>query len=170
MRTSVGVLALAGLLAAQAVVSAADVTWSRDYQVAVKEGQKQNKPLAVIVGGGQGGAEKLTKEGQLNDPIKKVLAEKYISFYLDASSPANKALVEALAITKGQGLVISDRSGAYQAFHHDGSLSQAELTKQLQHFADPSVEVRTTVSNANQRVSYYPNGSTARPATVYCPT
>ncbi len=53
------------------------------------------------------------------------------------------------------GLVLSDRSGSVQTYHHDGTLSDDELASQLQHFADPALEVHTTITNVEPRVSFY---------------
>jgi thioredoxin 1 len=63
------------------------------------------------------------------------LFEKYQCVYLDVAVPSSKRLIESFAITAGKGVVLSDRTGDYQTFHHDGDLSAAELTVRLQkHF------------------------------------
>src|SRR5688500_14862706 len=130
MHTSVGVLAL--WMLAQPPASVQEPSWQSDYQASRKACLKQQKPLAVFVGEGQGGREKLTQEGPLNETTRKVLKDSYVCVYLDSSDARHRDLLEALAITKGTGLVVSDRTGDYQAFHHDGAIAQAELTKQLQ--------------------------------------
>jgi hypothetical protein len=56
------------------------------------------------------------------------------------------------------GLVISDRSGKIQAYHHDGGLAASDLAAKLERFADPDLEVQSTESNV--RTSYYPSGQT----------
>lgn len=156
MSTSFSLLALAGLLVIPAPAPTAKLVWWRDYQIAQAKGVEVNKPLALVVGSGPGGYEGLTQEGQLSDSVRKALAENYVCVYLDTKTPSHLELIKQLEVTKGQGLIISDRSGALQAFHHDGQLSEKELSKQLQHFANPKVEVTTTVSNATTRFSYYP--------------
>ena len=169
MYTSVGILALAGFLVAPSPSARTEPLWWRDYYVAQEKGVLDKKPLAVFVGHGQGGHAQLTQEGQLNDRAKKVLCDSYVCVYLDAGSKSHEELIKALAVTKGKGLVISDRTGSLQAFHHDGQISEGELVRQLQHFAQSAVEIRTTVTNVQPRVSYYPSGgATSRPAT-YAP-
>ena len=154
MYTSFAILALAGFLVTPSPTPKPDLVWWRDYQVAQERGAKEGKPLAVFVGAGQGGYHALAQEGELNDTIKQVLAEKYVCVYLDTGSASQAKLIKSLAVTQGRGLVLSDRSGYIQAYHHDGGMAEAELATQLQHFADPDVEVTTTVSNADERISY----------------
>lgn len=171
MRTLVGVFALVAMLSPGQSLSAAEPSWSGDYHAAQKRAAAEKKPLAVFIGKGQGAQEKVATEGTFNPAIKKVLGDNYVCVYLDSTQASAKGLISALAITKGQGLVLSDRTGAYQAYHHDGPLSQSELAQQLTHFSNPNLEIRTTVSNG--RVSYYPNGgsssaSRSAPVTVRC--
>lgn len=157
MYTSFSLLALAGFLVAPAPSASHEPTWWRDYRLAQEAGLKEQKPLAVFVGNGYGGYHKLAQEGQLTDSVKQVLADSYVCVFLDTASPNQEGLIKALAVTKGNGLIISDRTGNVQAFHHDGQMAQTELAKNLQHFAEPGVEVRTTVTNV--RVSYYPEST-----------
>jgi hypothetical protein len=162
MSTSLAVLALAGFMAIPVPSPAPKPIWWRDYQIAQTKGAETRKPLAVFVGSGPGGYQALTKEGELSDSVNKVLKESYVCVYLDTDTPSHAELIKQLAVTKGRGLVISDRSGGVQAFHHDGQMPTSDLSEQLQHFADLKVEVTTTVSNANTRSSYYSGTSSLR--------
>lgn len=149
---------------------AATPAWQPDYGSALDLGQKQAKPVAVFVGYGPGGAAQLVKEGQLSQDAAQLLADKYVCVYVDQTNGGAR-LARDLGISQGAGLVISDRTGGYQAFHHDGKLAQAELTQRLRQFADPQLVVTRTVTNAGSRVSYYPeSGHTYAPAirTVNC--
>lgn len=162
MHTSFGVFALASFLLAPSPTPS-NVVW-RDYHVAQDCGVKEQKPLAVFVGTGQKGYQNLTG-GKWDDKIAGLLAEHYVCVYLDTAATGSPDLVQALAITRGQGLVLSDRTGYQQAFHHDGPISPTELAKQLRYFSAPDLPLRTTISNVNQRASYYPastsNGGSA---------
>jgi hypothetical protein len=169
MYTSFGILALAGSMLGPIPTTSPDLVWWRDYYVARGRAVTDQKPLAVFVGAGLGGYHHLTKEGQLDDSVKKVLADHYVCVYLDTASPSQEGLIKDLAVTKGTGLVLSDRTGNLQAFHHDGQIARADLAKQLQRFADPTVEVHTTLTNTSQRYSYYPAGSSSPRAAVYAP-
>jgi hypothetical protein len=162
MYTSVALLALANFIApSPAPVS---LHWSADYWSAHKNAQKDQKPLVVFFGTGQSGFHKLSWEGNLTEPIQKILADKYVCVYLDTAKDEGKNLAEEFEITKGLGLVISDRSGKIQAFHHDGGLATSALATKLQRFADPDLEVQSTESNS--RTSYYPSGQTYRQPAV----
>lgn len=154
--TSIGSLTAACLLVAASASSAADVAWLTNYPEAQEQGQREQKPLAVFVGSGRAGHAKLVQEGSFSNGVRKILADHYVCVYVDADRDENQRLLRALDITGDHGLVISDRTGQIQAFHHSGALAADELNRQLQHFADPNVPINTTVTNAPQRVSYYP--------------
>jgi hypothetical protein len=128
--------------------------WQPSYDVAVDLGQKYGKPVAVFVGTGAKGVSQLVTEGQLSEEALRLMAQNYVCVYLDQTN-GGQGLVRQLGISQGMGLVIGDRSGSYQAFHHDGRLSGAELTQRLRQFADPQLVVTRTVSNTAQRTSYY---------------
>src|SRR5262249_43696729 len=117
---------------------------------------KEGRPLAVFVGSGKAGYKAVSREGTLNADVRKLLKENYVCVYLDADKPASQTLIDALEITRGKGLVISDRTGQVQAFHHDGTLTDGPMARSLRRFADPATTVRTTETNPSSRVSYYP--------------
>ena len=145
------------LLLAPVVTADATPGWQTGYSAALEAGQKQKRPVAVFVGSGAKGQASLLKEGQLSAEMQKTLADKYVYVYLDRSQPANQRLVSDLGITSA-GLVISDRTGNFQAFHHNGNLSQTDLAQHLRRFGDPSLVVNGTVSNTSSRISYYNGG------------
>ena len=154
MYTSMAILALANFIAP----SPSNPVWSGDYWTAQRLAQKEQKPLAVFIGSGQKGFNRLSWEGDLTERVQKILADKYVCVYLDTKKQTGKSLAEEFEITKGLGLVISDRSGRIQAYHHDGGLAASELAAKLQRFASANLEVQTTESNS--RTSFYPSGQT----------
>ncbi|MSQ93926.1 MAG: hypothetical protein EXR98_05140 [Gemmataceae bacterium] len=161
MHTSVGFFAFAGLLTAFAgPVSAQDLAWKNSYLEARDHGQKVKKPLAVFVGAGAAGFQQIVQDGAFSSDIRKILAAEYTLVYLDADRADHKRLIGELGISSRKGLVLSDRAGDTQAFFHDGTLSEAELTSQLRHYADPALIVRSTSTTSSGRYSFYPpNGS-----------
>ena len=167
MHTSLLVtFALAGFLAGDGAASrlarASTPTWLTNYTQAQKTARKEGRPLAVFVGAGDAGYDQVSRKGTLSSGVQQLLVQKYVCVYLDTGKPAGQKLAEAFEIT-GRGLVLSDRSGQLQAFHHDGELSDADLLRNLERFAGP-IAIRTTESNSRSRVSYYPangyNGTT----------
>ena len=130
MYTSVVLVALSGSVVAS--YAAQDLAWQTDYAQARKMGETQRKPLAVFIGSGATGYDKVCRDGKLSAEVQKLLADNYICVYVDASTPAGEKLVKELA-----------------------------MTQWLRRFADPNVVVRTTVVNDDSRVSMYysPNGA-----------
>jgi hypothetical protein len=161
MYTSIVLVALTSSVAASAPVE--NLTWEKNYVQARQLGQTGKKPLAVIFGSGLKGFDKLSRDGQFNSEIQQALGDKYVCVYVDVSTDEGKKLASTFEVTSGTGVVLSNRSGDLQAFHHDGQLSNADLSKWLTRFADPSVVVRTTMTNASLQVSTYPTsyGSSA---------
>ena len=152
-----------GLILAPMMVAAETPAWQKNYAGALEAGQKQGRPVVVFVAAGPQAQAALVKEGQVSAESLKYLAQKYVCVYLDRSQAANQRVIRDLGITQ-TGVVISDRTGDYQAFHHDGSLSQADLAQQLRRYAEPNLVISTTVSNIYQRLSYYSGGG-LQPAT-----
>jgi hypothetical protein len=144
MFTSAMVLALAGLLEA---AHSASPTWMTDYAAAKTHAQKEGKPLAICVGEGKSGWNKLSQNGKLSEEALKVLASEYTCVFVDTKEAAGKELAEALEVNEGLGLVISDRTGELQAFRHEGDLEDGKLLVYLQQFADPDLVVRRTMTN-----------------------
>lgn len=166
MYTSVGLVAVVGLFLSPPAVDEAP-SWRHNYSLARQEGQRMGKPLAVVVGSGEQGYHALAAEGQLSRTACKLLARHYIPVYVDLSTPTGQQLAEALALTEGVGLVLSDRSGQFQAFYHQGALADEDLVYYLRRFADPHRLVRTT-EEVTSRVSS--SSLASSPATAPVPS
>lgn len=160
------VLSLVSFFVAPSPESASP-TWLGDYALALRKGQQEQKPLAVFVGAGQAGFNKTSKEGKLNPAIQKILAQKYVCVYLDTTQQQGKRLVQDFEISRGRGLVISDKAGRLQAFHWDGELTQKDLERNLVRFSNPALVVQATESNTQVRTSFYPPEQSYTPAPVY---
>jgi hypothetical protein len=154
MYTSMLFVALVGI--EPALPKTAAPTWLRDYDQARKEGQKASKPLAVFIGAGADGYDQVSPEGKLSPQAKRLLAEHYVCVYLNTDTPKGRRLATAFNIKDKTGVVFSDRTGDYQAFHYPGMLPDDELTGCLKRFADPTLFLRVTVTSPYERVSYYP--------------
>jgi hypothetical protein len=162
MHTSIALLALVGFYVAPTGDSGPQ--WILDYADAQVRGQREGRPLAVFIAAGPAGYQQLAREGNFNGSVRRVLTEKYICVYVDANNRDGRTLADDFGIGRGPGLVISDRTGQVQAFSHQGTLSEEELERTLQRYADPNRMVQRTESNTVQRTSYYPpaNGPTRR--------
>lgn len=166
MYTSVTCLALACSLS---VVGTENPVWHQNYGKALEAGLKMNRPVAVFVAR-KAQPGQATQDGLLSPDVRKVLANQYVCVLVDGDLPQNRNLMTALAITKDAGIVLGDRTGSLQMFHHDGKISQEQLASTLWRFADPNLVVQTTVSNVATPVSqtsYYP--ATVVPTTYQTP-
>jgi hypothetical protein len=158
MYTSFALVALSSTLVASSHQDGP--TWQKDYVQARKIGQTEKRPLAVVIGQGADGCDKVCRDGKLSPELQKMLAQNYVCVYIDSSTPEGQKLASDFAVTTGKGLILSDRTGDLQAFHHDGDLSTADLSRWLTRFADPNVAVRTTATNSTQLSMYPPeNGN-----------
>jgi hypothetical protein len=154
MYTSVVLLALSGYLVEGAFIPERPA-WLNDYGLATKVGQAKSKPLALFVGSGPSGWEKVSKNGKLGKTVKSLLETSYVCLYVDTSSPAGRKLAEALEITEPVGLVLSDSTASKQAFWHEGGLKPADLERFLRKYSDPALKATTTDTKASLEAPRY---------------
>jgi hypothetical protein len=101
--------------------------WNRNYSEALAAAKTAGKPLAVFLASGETGWNKVAREGELTDTVQSLLNERYVCLYLDADCPHGKAMASAFDVKGGVGVVISDKVGTTQAFHHCGTLPASDL-------------------------------------------
>ena len=121
--------------------------WVEDYALGCKQCQKAGKPLALFVGSGSAGWQHLSRDGQLSQETAEILSQKYICVYVDTNRKEGRELAMALEMPNHLGMVISDSTGHYQAFRHEGDLRSEDLNRYLRHYSDPQRVVTTTESN-----------------------
>ncbi|MBI3406837.1 MAG: hypothetical protein HY040_00590 [Planctomycetes bacterium] len=109
--------------------------WQRDYTQAKQRAAQEKKPMAVFLAPGENSMNRLIPGG-LSDQAKRILSDKYICVMIDTNTPKGQQLAMAFDIRQGQGLIISDRGGAYQAYWQPGIINNQILTRNLQRFAD----------------------------------
>ncbi len=140
------------------------VKWQEDYQQARELGARLQKPLAVFVGSGAEGWKQVIHEHSLNAEVRQVLSNQFVPVYVNAETESGKKLVEAFDVTDKRGLVISDRTGGVMAFHHDGELELADLSKQLNRLSNPEHVVIVTETNNPAAPVYSPRRGPLRAA------
>src|SRR5262245_56933397 len=106
--------------------------WTNDYGLAVRRATAEGKPLAVFIGSGKKGWADVCENGEPSATARRLLEEQYVCLYVNAAQPAQRHLVEAFEAERLPMLVVSDRSGVYQAYRHPGRLSDARLVEVLQ--------------------------------------
>ena len=144
MQTVVTIIALAGSIVSANIPEKPQ--WRSNYREACLLASESKKPIAVFIGNGATGFEKVSKDG-FDNKVFQLLREKYVCVSIDTSTPTGKSLAQQFAV-KETGLVISDQSGKIQAFHHVGDLKKEQLVKALERYADPKHEVLSTESIA----------------------
>jgi hypothetical protein len=142
MYTSFALIAITGLVSNHLFPS-----WELDYRLAKEHGEKQHKPLAIFVGSGSASWQQITREGKFDADVQKLLAQQYLRVYVDAGTDYGRKVAESFGLTGNAGLFISDRSGGYIAFRHEGTLPAKDLVRHLNRYSDPEHVVRTTETN-----------------------
>ena len=171
MHTSLLLFALAGPAVAPAPQAPPALIWQGSYRAAREVGREQGKPLAVFVGAGPAGWEKLTGDAKPTQAAQQLLADSYVCLYLDTTTPEGRRLAAAFECPDGAGLVVSTRDGEGQAFSHQGTMSRGELEETLRKYGNGRV-VRHTESLERVRTSFYSSptaSSTFVPAPMYAP-
>jgi hypothetical protein len=159
MYTSLLLAVVMGPGAAPHAVAPEAPTWQKDYVAARKKGRQENRALAVFIGSGSQGPEKVCVESKLTPAVRKLLADSYVCVFVDTSEARGKRLSEEFDLARG--LVLSTRDGESQAFRQNGRISSADLELTLKRFANGYRNSRTETLQEIQQVSY---GAPARPA------
>ena len=172
MNTLIAIVALAGSLASANIPE--QPKWEKSYFEARTWAAERQRPLAVFIGSGVSGWEKVSKEGSFDPKVNQLLKDKYVCVYIDTDTQDGKALAMVFQVN-GKGLVISDKTGNTQAFHHSGDLSPALLVKAVERYADVK-EARSTETTATlapppvmHDQSSCPNCPNYRPSFSSCP-
>lgn len=167
MHTSIVWMALAGL-APQAEL-APSPNWTSDYVQGRRLGTVHNKPLAVFLTPGKGGWDKLSKEGNLGKEAKRLLTDRYVCVHVDTDTERGRQLARDFEVSGGVGLIISDRTGQYQAFRHEGTLPGNDLKSYLERYSTAGRVAQTTETHESSRISYAaPRGAASSTSgTVY---
>lgn len=136
MQTLLAAITMAGSIAANNIPD--HPRWQQDYFEARAIAYDTKKPLAVFLGSGKSGMLQA-----LDPKVNEWLREKYVSVFIDTDTEAGQKLARSFAV-QSKGLVISDRSGDSQQFHHSGPVSREDLLKALQRYSDPNRVFRAT--------------------------
>ena len=168
MYTSALLFALSGYLTQVAIV-APPSSWQSDYSSAWEKCVRDKKPLAIVVGAGMGGWQSVSKDGELDKEAKQLLEKHYVCVYIDTTTESGKKMAVALDVPSGPGLIIGDRSGTNQAFHHKGTLTGEQLTTTLTRFSNGS-EVAKSTESAPGSASAPSNYPSVFSGGSYCPS
>ena len=141
MTSLLAMFALVGSIASANIP--AQPEWKNDYRAARQLSLDGKKPLAVFIGSGVSGWEKVSNDGGFDQKVNQLLKDNYVCVYIDTNSEAGKSLAKDFSVTT-KGLVISDRTGKTQAFYHSGELSKDLLAKAVERYSDVNRESQGT--------------------------
>lgn len=141
--------------------------WLNDYGTAKQAGRTETKPVIVVVSSGGEGWEKLSQSGKLGKQVNHILSDSYVCVYADITTADGWQLARSLGLTTGVGVVITDRTGRYMAFYHEGNLADENLSRYLQRYADPGRVFYGTESNPNGTL-HTANPAATSAASVRC--
>jgi hypothetical protein len=127
--------------------------WQPSYRDAYLSATQNGKPLAVFIGGGSAALE-----SGFDAKAHLLLKQKYVYVYIDAMTEAGQSLAKSFAVN-GKGLVISDKAGRSQAFHHSGELSKELLVKALERYADKEVTATESAAHLQPKPALQINSS-----------
>lgn len=135
--------------------------WQSDYRTAITTAAAQQKPVAVFIGRGDAGYNKLVSDGKITDDSGRLLVDGYVCVYVNTDTPEGKAL--AGQFNMNDGLVISTPGGKAQALRHAGTVSPADLNTYLVKYSQPNAvtttEFRGTAATGVVPAGYYPGGT-----------
>jgi hypothetical protein len=146
MYTSIMGVALA---AAFASASAPTLTpaWHHDYRQARELGEREHKPLVVVIGSGKTPWAKLSRVAEQDESINQTLLSSYVCLFVDTDTTEGQRLAKFFEMS--QGLVISDKSGEVQAFRQAGEILAGQVASAL---------------------SSHVKGEVAKPVPIFTPT
>jgi len=153
MYTSMIGVALSAVLGAPAALAPA---WQHDYGLARQLGEREHKPLVVVIGSGSSSWAKLAQVSEQDETINPTLRDKYVCLFVDTDTTDGRKLAQSFDMS-GPGLVISDRSGTVQALRRTGEVPAPELAQTLTSHADDTYVARKLSPPVTQPVSYSPS-------------
>jgi hypothetical protein len=150
-------------------VAIPSVNWDNDYRTALKNAERAQRPLAVFIGSGKNGWQAISRGGDFDLEVRRLLSDHYICVYLDNSDPAGKKQAESFAVSQLPALVLSDRTRAYQAFRQAGVIDSAQLTQALRRYQAHEV-VQPMVEAVAVRTNHYQPAGTPTWGGIICRT
>ena len=158
MNTSIVGVALAAILTpAHATLAPA---WQHDYGTAREVGSREHNPLVVVIGSGQTPWANLARVSEQDESINQTLRSNYVCLFVDTDTTQGQRLARSFEMS-GPGVVISDRTGQFQAYRKAGEVPATELARELTNHTDDAYVARKLAPPAQpvapvaQPVYYY---------------
>jgi hypothetical protein len=150
MNASIIGVALAALFPANATLAPA---WHNDYRQARAVGEREHKPLVVVIGSGKTPWANLAQVAEQDGSINQTLRSSYVCLFVDTDTTEGQRLAQSFELS-GPGVVISDRTGEYQAYRKAGEVPAAELARTLTAHTDDAYVAKKLAPPATPPASY----------------
>jgi hypothetical protein len=160
----IGVALAAALFPANTTLAPA---WHHDYREARELGEREHKPLVVVIGSGKTPWANLARAAEKDGSINQTLRSSYVCLFVDTDTTEGQRLARSFDMS-GPGVVISDRTGEYQAYRKAGEVPAEEIARVLtSHMDDTYVAQKLAPPAAPVAPAVQP---AYRPAPVYYPS
>jgi hypothetical protein len=154
-----------GLWLLATIATAAD--WQPDYKTAYESAKKDSKPLMVYFTSGEDKGAVDAKVQQSSD------ANAFVLLLADARTPAGKATFDLFNFKASEGVVVLDKTQAWQFSRYERKLSDSDLKLVLSATKNATGQPQVPDvlgGNGERGAGYYsPNGATGGDAGFYCP-
>jgi hypothetical protein len=127
MYTSIMGVAIAAAFASAA--PALTPAWHHDYRQARELGERERKPLVVVIGSGKTAWANLSKVAGEDESINQTLLSSYVCLFVDVDTPEGQKLSKFFGMSTG--LVISDKTGEVQAYRQIGEQTAPHVSTAL---------------------------------------
>ena len=101
--------------------------WHHDYRQARDVGEREHKPLAVVIGSGKTPWANLSKVAEQDESINQTLLSSYVCLFVDVDTNDGDRLAKFFDMK--QGLVLSDKTGELQAYRQPGDSPRRKSPK-----------------------------------------
>ena len=147
-------------LVATLTTSANMPAWQMDYRQAHDVAARDQKPLCVVIGNGSHGWDNVC---DIADNSADTMRSAFVCCYVDKATPEGQKMAAEFALD-GVGMIISDRTGAVQAYRHIGPLNSDEVQRAATRYSNPAFVVRTTETYTSTPQSAIMQASYQQPA------
>ena len=142
--------------------------WHLDYGKALKEVERQDKPLFIVFDKVDSDLGKAVASDEfLNESVEHALSADYVRMFVDVESELGRKLAEQFGATEFPRLVVIDRSADWQVYRKSGKHSANEVQSLLARYRRSKI---TTSGGSTVIESSYFSPSSSSVTTIQCKT
>ncbi len=142
--------------------------WYLDYAKALREVERQDKPLFIVFDKVESDLGKAVASDEfLNEQVEKALAADYVRMYVNVESERGQKLAEQFGATQFPRLVVIDRSTEWQVYRRSGTHSADDVQSVLARYRRSKI---TNTGGTTVIESSYWGTSSSSTTTILCKT